>query len=149
MRLTQTPRFERGERADDLHRRAEGTHPAADQPAEEQAKEEITEFSTSSQRVIIGRKMAEHEDAQATPAYLLKMEVGDRIGPTEVVVKIKRKHASKDEEETLEVDSVTGVVAGEDAFLGENVIFSWRTLADERYYLDTGGLDNIELGTAQ
>jgi hypothetical protein len=37
-------------------------------------------------------------------------------------------------------------VAGEDAVLGENVFFSWRTLADERYYLDTGGLDNIEFG---
>ena len=60
-------------------------------------------------------------------------------------MRIKRKHASKDEEETLEVESVTGVVAGEDAILGENVLFSWRTLADERYYLDTGGLDNIEL----
>jgi hypothetical protein len=29
--------------------------------------------------------------------------------------------------------------------LGDNVRFMWRTLADERYYLDTGGLDNIEL----
>ncbi|MBN2477027.1 MAG: virulence factor SrfB [Pirellulales bacterium] len=115
------------------------------QPAEDQAREEITEFTTSSQRVLIGRKLTVGEDAQATPAYLLKMEVGDRIGPTEVVVKIKRKHATKDEEEMLEVDSVTGVVAGEDAILGENVTFSWRTLADERYYLDTGGLDNIEL----
>ncbi len=38
------------------------------------------------------------------------------------------------------------MVAGEDAVLGENVFFGWRTLADERYYLDTGGLDNIELG---
>jgi len=37
------------------------------------------------------------------------------------------------------------VVAGEDAVLGDNVRFMWRTLADERYYLDTGGLDNIEL----
>ena len=44
------------------------------------------------------------------------------------------------------MDSVAGVVAGEDAVLGENVFFSWRTLADERYYLDTGGLDNIEMG---
>jgi len=116
------------------------------QPAEDQAREEITEFTTSSQRVLIGRKLAGGEEAQATPAYLLKMEVGDRIGPTEVVVRIKRKHATKEEEETLEIDSVTGVVAGEDAIIHENVIFSWRTLADERYYLDTGGLDNIELG---
>ncbi len=116
------------------------------QPAEDQAREEITEFTTSSQRVLIGRKLNPSEGAQATPVYLLKMEVGDRIGPTEVAVKIKRKHATKKDEETLEVESVTGVVAGENAILGENVQFQWRTLADERYYLDTGGLDNIELG---
>lgn len=119
------------------------------QPAEDQAREEITEFTTSSQRVLIGRKLAPGEQAQATPVYILKMDVGDRIGPTEVVVKIKRKHATKEEEEILEVESVTGVVAGEDAILDENVTFNWRTLADERYYLDTGGLDNIELGTAR
>ncbi len=116
------------------------------QPAEDQAREEITEFTTSSQRVLIGRKLSPGEEAQATPVYYLKMEVGDRIGPTEVTVKIKRKNATKDEEEHLEVESVTGMVAGEDAMLDENVTFSWRTLADERYYLDTGGLDNIELG---
>ncbi|MEI6874696.1 MAG: hypothetical protein WCL50_06160 [Spirochaetota bacterium] len=108
--------------------------------------EEITEFTTSSQRVLIGRKLSAEEDSQASPVYLLKMDAGDRIGRTEVNVKIKRKHSNKDEEETLECDSVSGVVAGEDAVLGDNVHFSWRTLADERYYLDTGGLDNIELG---
>ena len=118
------------------------------QPAEDQAREEITEFTTGSQRVLIGRKLNSGEDAEATPVYILKMEVGDRIGQTEVVVKIKRRRATKEEEETLDVESVTGVVAGEDAVLGENVTFGWRTLADERYYLDTGGLDNIELGPA-
>ena len=66
------------------------------------------------------------------PVYLLKIDPGDRIGPTQINVKIKRKHATKDQEEILEVDQVTGVVAGEDAVLGENVFFSWRTLADER-----------------
>jgi len=116
------------------------------QKAEEQAREDITEFSTSSQRVIIGRKMNESEDSQATPVYLLKMDVGDRIGPTEARVKIKRKRAGGEEEEHLVVEAVSGVVAGLDALLGENVHFQWRTLADERYYLDTGGLDNIETG---
>ena len=115
--------------------------------AEDQSREEITEFSTSSQRVLIGRKASGDADAQATPVYLLKMDVGDRIGPTEINVRIKRKHATREEEETLECESVTGMVAGEDAVLGENVFFGWRTLADERYYLDTGGLDNIELGS--
>jgi len=116
------------------------------EPAEEQAREEITEFTTSSQRVIIGRKMAASEDAQASPVYLIKMDVGDRIGKTEVNVKIKRKRATGEEEECLEVESVTGIVADDEAILGENVEFTWRTLADERYYLDTGGLDNIEIG---
>ncbi len=114
-------------------------------PAEEQAKEEITEFSTSSQRVIIGRKMTEGEEAQASPVYVLKMDAGDRIGKTEIAVKIKRKRASGEKEECLELESVTGIVAGDDAILGDNVHFTWRTLADERYYLDTGGLDNIEV----
>ena len=116
------------------------------EPVTEQSREDITEFQTSSQRVLIGRKLSGDEGAQATPVYLLKIDPGDRIGPTQINVKVKRKHATKDQEEILEVDQVTGVVAGEDAVLGENVFFSWRTLADERYYLDTGGLDNIEFG---
>ena len=114
------------------------------EPSDPRAKEEITEFSTSSQRVVIGRKMSPNEEAQASPVYLLKMDAKDRIGQTQVAVKIKRRRASPDQEESLEVISVTGTVAGEEAVLGENVHFLWRTLADERYYLDTGGLDNIE-----
>ena len=117
------------------------------QPADEQVREEITEFRTSGQRVLIGRKVKPEPEAQATPVYLLKMEPGDRIGKTDVTVKIKRTSATGESEETLQVDSVVGVVAGEDAVLGENVFFTWRTLADERYYLDTGGLHNIERGT--
>ena len=89
--------------------------------------------------------MTEGEDAQASPVYVLKMDTGDRIGKTEIAVKIKRKRATGEQEECLEVESVTGIVAGDDAMLGENVHFTWRTLADERYYLDTGGLDNIEM----
>ncbi len=116
------------------------------EPTDEQGREESTEFSTSSQRVIIGRKMSPEEDAQATPVYVLKMDVADRIGPTDVRVKIKRRRSYDHEEECLNVESVVGTVAGEEAILGENVHFTWRTLADERYYLDTGGLDNIEYG---
>jgi hypothetical protein len=115
------------------------------QPVDDQQREEITEFTTSSQRVIIGRKMSAAEDAQATPVYVLKTDVGDRIGPTNVHVKIKRKHATAESEECLDVEAVSGMVAGEEAVLGETVHFSWRTLADERYYLDIGGLDNIEI----
>ena len=53
--------------------------------------------------------------------------------------------ADEEMEEHLEIESVTGTVAGEAAVLEQNVDFNWRTLADERYYLDTGGLDNIEI----
>lgn len=116
------------------------------EPAEDNARDEIIEFPTASQRVIVGRKMSADENAQATPVYVLKADAGGRIGPTQLNVKLKRKHATQEHEECLEVESVTGVVAGEDALLGENVHFTWRTLADERYYLDTGGLDNIEIG---
>ncbi|MBQ9455064.1 MAG: virulence factor SrfB [Thermoguttaceae bacterium] len=112
------------------------------------SREEITEFTTSSQRVIIGRKMSPIETAQASPIYVIKMDVGDRIGRTNVSVKIKRVKADGERDEYLQVEGVSGVVAGEDAVLDENVFFAWRTLADERYYLDTGGLDNIELGGA-
>ena len=115
-------------------------------PVTEASREDVMEFQTASQRVLIGRKLSGDEGAQATPVYHLKIDPGDRIGPTQINVKVKRKHATKDQEEILEIDLVTGVVAGEDAVLGENVFFSWRTLADERYYLDTGGLDNIEFG---
>ncbi|MFH1267978.1 MAG: virulence factor SrfB, partial [Planctomycetota bacterium] len=69
------------------------------EPADPQAREEITEFSTGSQRVIVGRKMTAAEDAQASPVYVIKMDVGDRIGKTEVNVKIKRKRATGEEEE--------------------------------------------------
>ena len=95
---------------------------------------------------MIGRKLGDNEEAQATPIYLLKCEVGDRIGPTEIKVKLKRKHA------TDRNRGAPGSRVGREswpargAVLGDNVHFGWRTLADERYYLDTGGLDNIELG---
>lgn len=114
-------------------------------PPDEDTRDEWIEFKTIAQRVNIGRKMVPDETAQASPIYVLKMDTGDRIGQTQVTVKIRRNRASEDREEHLEVDSVSGSVAGMPAILGENVHFTWRTLADERYFLDTGGLDNIEL----
>jgi len=116
------------------------------QMAEEGTRDEWTEFQTIAQRVIIGRKMSPEEEAQATPIYVLKMDTGDRIGSISVNVRIRRERDEDTGEEELQVDSVTGEVAGEPAVLGENVYFDWRTLADERYFLDTGGLDNIEIG---
>ena len=116
-------------------------------PIEDSAtKDEWTEFTTIALRTVIGRKMTGDEYSQATPIYVLKMETQNRIGPTEVTVRLRRIAASDENEEQLAVDSVTGTVAGEPAVLDENVTFNWRTLADESYFLDTGGLDNIEIG---
>lgn len=114
-------------------------------PPDEETRDEWIEFKTIAQRVLIGRKMVPDETAQASPIYVLKMDTGDRIGQTNVTVKIRRNRATEEKEEHLEVDSVSGSVAGATAILGENVHFTWRTLADERYFLDTGGLDNIEM----
>jgi hypothetical protein len=115
------------------------------QPASDSTRGDGVDFTTIAQRALIGRKIAGHEDAQANPVYLLKMEVGDRIGPTEVTVRIRRQRADDENEEHLELESVSGTVAGEPAVLGENVHFQWRTLGNDRFFLDTGGLDNIEL----
>jgi hypothetical protein len=117
-------------------------HPVQDQ----NTKDEWMEFTTIALRTLLGRKMTGEEYAQATPIYVLKMETRDRIGPTEVTVRIRRVPASDEVEEHLELDSVTGTVAGQPAVLDDNVFFNWRTLADESYFLDTGGLDNIEIG---
>ncbi len=113
-------------------------------PAEEDVRDEVTEFTTVAQRVVIGRKMQGDEDAPATPIYYLKMESGSRIGSTEVRVRIRRNRAAEEMgvtiEEHLEIDA-EGMVGEE----GVEVRRGWRTLLDERYFLDTGGLDNIEL----
>jgi hypothetical protein len=114
-------------------------------PVDDEDRDQSVEFPTIAQRVVIGRKMVGDPDAQASPIYALKMDVGNRIGPTNVTVKIKRMRATETLAEHLKVESVQGTVAGEPAVLGENVLFNWRTLADERYFLDTGGLDNIDL----
>lgn len=114
-------------------------------PVDENTRDEWTEFTTSAQRVILGRKMAPDEDARTSPIYVLKTAVADRIGPTEMTIRLRRVRATEEVEEHLQIESVSGAVAGEPAVLGENVVFKWRTLGDERYYLDTGGLDNIEL----
>jgi hypothetical protein len=114
-------------------------------PVGDDTRDEWTEFTTIAQRVIIGRKMVGDESAQASPIYVLKMDTGDRIGGTEVKVRLRRNRSTEKVEEHLDVESVTGTVAGQPAIMGENVHFNWRTLADERYFLDTGGLDNIEI----
>lgn len=108
-------------------------------------KDEWTEFTTTALRAVIGRKMASSEYTAASPIYVLKMDPGDRIGQTEVTVRVRRVQADDENEEHLRIDSVQGEVAGQPAVLDQNVFFNWRTLADESYFLDTGGLDNIEI----
>lgn len=109
--------------------------------------QELHKLNVSDRRLVIGRKRRANENAQATPVYLVKVDVGQRLGEIDVNLMLRRTIGA-DGEERLEVDAggVDGVVAGQPAKLGENVSFEWRTLADERYYLDTGGLDKIELG---
>jgi hypothetical protein len=103
------------------------------------------EFITSSRRVLIGRRSSKSEQAEASPAYLLKLDNGDRLGRTEVKVRLRRANHPVTGEEILELESAEGTVAGVMAVKGENVTLRWRTLADEHYFLDSGGLDNIEL----
>ncbi len=114
------------------------------EPVGDDMKDEWTEFDTKAQRVLIGRKMVGEEEVQANPIYVLRMHTDNRIGSTNVKVRIRRVRSENDNEEHLEVDSVTGEVAGQPAVLGENVTFKWRTIVDERFFMDTGGLDNIE-----
>jgi hypothetical protein len=106
---------------------------------------ERKEVSVAAQNLIIGRKRRRRENAQASPVYWLKVLRGSSLGQIELKVALERRLGSDGQEE-LAVESVEGEVDGEPAVLHENVLFEWRTLADERYYLDTGGLDKLELG---
>ena len=75
---------------------------------------------------------------------LRQVKRGKRLGEIEAKVTLERQVGSDGQEE-LHLVNVTGQVDGEQAVADENVLFEWRTLADERYYLDTGGLDNLDL----
>jgi hypothetical protein len=104
-----------------------------------------SEISLSAENLIIGRKRRPRENAQASPVYLLKVIRGKRLGQINVRASIER-HLNDDGEEELSLESVEGTVDGEAAALQHNVFFEWRTLVDERYYLDTGALDKLDLG---
>ena len=110
-----------------------------------ESQSRIVRFRTTSQRVLIGRKLSAREDAEASPVYLLKADAADRLAPIELEIEVERSPDEEFAEEKLSVLSVEGTVAGKPAHLGANVHFSLRTLADEHYYLDSGGLDNIDL----
>jgi len=102
-------------------------------------------LNVTDRRLVIGRKSLRRENAQASPVYVVKVDAGQRLGEIEVDVTLTRTRGEEGEEQ-IEVQSVVGDVAGEPAVEGKNIFLEWRTLADERYYLDTGGLDKIELG---
>ena len=103
------------------------------------------ELLVSAQNLIIGRKRRSRENAQASPVYWIKVLRGANLGEINVRLILER-HVGPDGREELSAESVDGTVDGEPAVLNRNVLFEWRTLADERYYLDTGGLDRLEIG---
>ena len=102
------------------------------------------DVDVAAQSLFIGRKRRKRDNAQASPVYLLKVHRGGRLGEIEVKVSLERR-LDEQGEEILSLESVEGTVDGETAILNQNVVFDWRTLADEQYYLDTGGLDKLEL----
>jgi hypothetical protein len=104
---------------------------------------ERKEITVRAQNLTIGRKRRPRDNATASPVYLLRVLRGRRIGEIEMQVTFERRRDGGGEEE-ISVEAVEGTVDGEPAVLGTNVLFEWRTLADERFYLDTGGLDKIE-----
>lgn len=107
-------------------------------------------FPLLGQRLLIGRKRRENDDAQATPIYQIRLDGGPSTHfDFDLRVTLERKIVPSKEnrppEEKLELVEVEGIVNGEPAVIGRNVLFQWHTLSDENFYLDTGGLDSIEL----
>lgn len=94
-------------------------------------------------RTIIGRRIGDRPEAQASPIYLLRVDCGGRQGRIEFDARIRRVRPSKKDEEKLQLVSVEGTVAGEPAELGKNVFWSWCTLVGQRSFLDIGELSNI------
>ncbi len=102
------------------------------------------QISVSNENLIIGRKRRSRNNAQASPVYRLRALRGSSLGKIDFKITFQRRRNENDEEEIV-VGSVDGTVDDEPAVYGKNVLFDWRTLSDERYYLDTGGLDKIKL----
>ncbi len=101
-----------------------------------------SEFEMASERVLIGRRLSPDPQSEATPVYLIKVDKSNRDGTIELHVTLTRQQV-KGKEENLDLTGVKGEVAGEPAEWDgpyKNVSFAWRTLADERFYLDTGAL---------
>jgi hypothetical protein len=123
--------------------------PAAD---EEAAPTQRQTFRVVAERILIGRRLSACEQGEATPIWSLRVDPGDRDGPIDLQVTLelrRRGTGRRPQPKTLMLVDVKGSVAGEPAEHrpgpGQNVFFSWRTLADEAFFLDTGALDSIEI----
>lgn len=93
---------------------------------------------------MIGRRYGTDDRAFVAPIYVLKLDTGGRLlAETDVTVVLEKVRDG--EEERLDLESVTGKVAGAEAVAGSNVRLELRTLADERFFLDSGGLDSIDV----
>ena len=103
------------------------------------------EVYVTEQNLIVGRKRRSRENAQASPVYWIRVLRGATLGEIKVNLTLERR-LGPDGREELAAETAEGTVDGQPAALGHNVFFEWRTLADERYYLDTGGLDRLEIG---
>jgi hypothetical protein len=106
----------------------------------------VFDLLTESKRLVIGRRLSPDPRAEASPAYVLQVVSGSELGKIKVSLQLRRARHSGSGEEVLEVvpSSLKGTVGDQPARLGQNVFFKWCTLVDEHYYLDSGGLDNIE-----
>ena len=111
----------------------------------EDTKKQTMPIPISSQRIVIARRASDNPDAEVSPIYMVRVVAGRDVLNIDATLTVERKRATKDEEERLEPVSVEGTVGEEPAVLGKNVLFSWRTLTDQSFYLDTGALDSIEL----
>ena len=111
----------------------------------EDTKKQTMPIPISAQRIVIARRASDNPEAEASPIYMVRVVAGREVLNIDATLTVERKRATPDEEERLEPVSVEGMVGEEPAVLGKNVLFSWRTLTDQSFYLDTGALDSIEL----
>jgi hypothetical protein len=103
------------------------------------------EFPVRSEELILGRRLSPSPTAQPSPVYQLccrEEDPGEDQG-IDVTVRLERYVDPDHKEELLRLLDVKGTVLGRPAEKDRNVQLKMLTLAHERYYLDSGALDNI------
>ncbi len=103
------------------------------------------EFPVRSEELILGRRLSPSPTAQPSPVYQLRCreeDPGEDQG-IDVTVRLERYVDPDHKEELLRLLDVKGTVLGRPAEKDRNVQLKMLTLAHERYYLDSGALDNI------